>query len=68
MKWKNIPPTDSSKVFITGDEVEIESFKDKHEYKSLVKKYHPDTSDPFFRKLNTKRLQILNRIKDEKDG
>ena len=68
MKWKNIPPTDPSKVFSASDEVEIESFKDKDEYKSLVKKYHPDTSDPFFKKFNTKRLQILNQLKDKKDG
>ena len=40
----------------------------KKEYKDLVKKYHPDTSDPFFKKRNTKILQKLNQIKNKKDG
>lgn len=68
MKWKNIAPVDPSRVFSAGEEADIGGFENKDEYKSLVKKYHPDKSDPFFKKLNTKRLQKLNRIKDEKDG
>ena len=68
MKWKDISTSQGKKTFRPDEDDLIENVETKKDYKELVKKYHPDTSDSFFKKRNTKILQKLNQIKNKKDG
>ena len=60
IKWRNI----DKKTFKYKGDPEVETFKDDKEFRKLVKKYHPDKSDPFFKELNKKKMQKL--LKDRK--
>lgn len=69
MKWNNIDKQADAKVLDPDKEPLVEDFQTTKEYKRLAKKYHPDLSDPFFKKINEKRLKELNRLRDKrKDG
>ena len=66
MKWKNLSIPDDDKVFDPDKKPLVENFETQKEFKKLAKKYHPDLSDEFFKKINEKRLKELNRLRDEK--
>ena len=62
MKWKNI---DKKNIFKFTDEIEIDEFTTEQEFKTLVKKYHPDTKDNFLKNIFKKKLQkLLDKRKD----